>query len=83
MLIAASTEPAFRSGIFCSAIFCTCSRVILATFFLLGSPEADSMPQAFLMRTAAGGVKAKHARVFTSPESAYQSLMKAVSGEGL
>ena len=30
--------------------------VIFATFFLLGSPEADSIPQAFLMRTAAGGV---------------------------
>ena len=35
------------------------------------------------MAGAAAGVKAKHARVFTSPESAYQSLMKAVSGEGL
>ena len=35
------------------------------------------------MAGAAAGVKAKHARVFTSPESTYQSLMKAVSGEGL
>ena len=35
------------------------------------------------MAGAAAGVVAGHARVFTSPESAYQSLMRAVSGEVL
>ena len=56
MLIALSTDAALRSGIFCSAIFFTCSRVIFATLVLFGVPEAVSMPHAFLMRTAAGGV---------------------------
>ena len=56
MLMAASSEPALRSGIFCSAIFATCSLVIFATFVLLGTPEPLSMPQAFFRRTAAGGV---------------------------
>ena len=37
----------------------------------------------FSMAGAAAGVVAGHARVFTSPESAYQSLMRAVSGEVL
>ena len=56
MLIAVSMVAALRSGIFVSAIFLTCSLVILATFVLLGVPEADSIPQAYLIRTAAGGV---------------------------
>ena len=56
MLIAASKEAALRSGILVSAIFFTCSLVMEATFVLLGVPEAVSMPHAFLIRTAAGGV---------------------------
>jgi len=47
---------ALRSGIFVSAIFFICSFVILATLVLLGVPEALSIPHAFLIRTAAGGV---------------------------
>ena len=56
MLIADSMFAALRSGILVSAIFLTCSLVIFATFVLLGLSEAVSMPQAFLMRTGAGGV---------------------------
>lgn len=56
MLIADSTEAAFKSGNFNSAISLTCAFVILATFFLFGSPEPDSILHAFLIRTAAGGV---------------------------
>ena len=56
ILIAASREPALRSGIFVSAIFFTCSFVSFATFVLLGVAEAVSIPAAFLMRTGAGGV---------------------------
>jgi hypothetical protein len=56
MLAAASTLAAFRSGIFCSAIFLICSPVIVATLFLFGTPDAFSIPQAFFRRTAAGGV---------------------------
>ena len=54
--IAASISAALRSGIFCSAIFLTCSPVIVATFVLFGTPEPLSIPHAFLIRTAAGGV---------------------------
>ena len=54
--MAASMLAALRSGIFCSAIFRICSPVIVATFVLLGTPEPLSMPHAFLIRTAAGGV---------------------------
>ena len=56
MLIAASSEPALRSGIFCSAICFTCSRVSFATLVLLGVGDAVSIPHAFLMSTGAGGV---------------------------
>ncbi len=56
MLIAVSTFAALRSAIFCSAIALSCSFVMEATLFLLGSPEPDSIPTAFLIRTAAGGV---------------------------
>ena len=54
--IADSRFAALRSGIFVSAIFCTSAFEIVATLFLLGTPEALSIPHAFLIRTAAGGV---------------------------
>ena len=54
MLIALSMDEALRSGILMVAISRTCAVVIWATLFLLGWPEAVSIPQAFLMRTAAG-----------------------------
>ena len=56
MLMAASTEAAFKSGIFFSAISRICALVMLATLSRLGRPEAVSRPQAFLINTAAGGV---------------------------
>src|SRR5699024_8035911 len=56
MLIAASTDAAFRSGIFSSAISWSCAFVIVATLFLFGTPEPDWILHAFLIRTAAGGV---------------------------
>ena len=56
MLIAASMLAAFRSGILVSAILRTSSLLMVATLVLLGTPEPDSMLQAFLMSTAAGGV---------------------------
>ena len=56
MLIADSSEAAFKSGILSSAISWTCAFVILATFFLFGSPEPDWILQAFLINTGAGGV---------------------------
>lgn len=56
MRMAASTDAALRSGIFSSAISFTCCLVIDATLVLLGTPLALSMPQAFLISTAAGGV---------------------------
>jgi len=54
--IAVSTLEALRSFIFASAISRTLSRDPFATFFLLGSPEPDSIPAAFLSRIGAGGV---------------------------
>ena len=56
MLIAVSMFAAFRSGILISAILRTCSFVSWPTFVLFGTPEADSRPSSFLMRTGAGGV---------------------------
>ena len=56
MLIAASTDAAFKSGIFNSAISLILAEDKVATFFLLGSPEAVSNPAAFFNNTAAGGV---------------------------
>ena len=53
---AASMLAAFRSGILVSAILRTSSLLMVATLVLLGTPEPDSMLQAFLMSTAAGGV---------------------------
>ena len=56
MLIAASKEAAFKSGIFISAISWILALEIVATFVLFGTPEPDLMLQAFFNKTAAGGV---------------------------
>ncbi len=56
MLMAASRLAAFRSRILISAIFCKDALEMVATLFLLGTPEPDSMLHSFLMRPAAGGV---------------------------
>src|SRR3954452_18646473 len=53
---ACSTSLAFRSCIFVSAIWRSCSRVILPTLLRFGSPEPLSIPIASLISTAAGGV---------------------------
>jgi hypothetical protein len=47
---------ALRSLSFFSAIARTCSCVIVPTFVRLGSPEPFSIPMAWRMSTAAGGV---------------------------
>ena len=56
MLIAASRDAAFRSGIFNSAISCTFAFEIVATFSLFGTAEPLLILHAFLINTAAGGV---------------------------
>ena len=56
MLTAASSVAAFRSGILVLAISSAWARVMEPTLFLFGTPEAVSMPAAFLIRTGAGGV---------------------------
>jgi hypothetical protein len=56
MLIAASKEAAFKSGILSSAISCNFALEIVATFVLFGTAEPDLMLQAFLIKTGAGGV---------------------------
>ena len=56
LLMAVSTEAAFRSGIFCVAISRTCFSVTLPIFSLFGVPEPLAIPAAFISRTAAGGV---------------------------
>ena len=56
MLIADSTEAAFKSGIFWVAISFKASLEMVATFVLFGTPEPLSILQAFFKRTAAGGV---------------------------
>ena len=56
MLMAASTDAAFKSGIFSSAIFLKSSWEMAATFVLLGTAEPDLILQAFLIKTGAGGV---------------------------
>jgi len=56
LFTAASTEAAFRSGIFCVAISRTCFSVTLPIFSLFGVPDPFATPAAFLSRTAAGGV---------------------------
>ena len=47
MLMAASREAAFKSGIFISAISWSFALEMEATLFLLGTPEPDLMLQAF------------------------------------
>lgn len=56
MLIAASKEAAFKSGIFISAISLILSLEMVATLFLLGTAEPDFKLHAFFRSTAAGGV---------------------------
>src|SRR4051812_25228732 len=57
MILAAwSTSFAFRSGSFFSAIWRTWASVIVPTLVRFGSPEPFSMPIAWRIRTAAGGV---------------------------
>src|SRR5208337_4220718 len=56
LLTAASTEAAFRSGIFCLAISRTCFSVAVASLTLLGVPEPFATPAARFSRIAAGGV---------------------------
>lgn len=56
MLIAVSTDAAFKSGIFVSAISFNWAFVTLATFLEFGSPYSLSIFAAFFKRTAAGGV---------------------------
>ena len=56
LLTAASTEAAFRSGIFCLAISSTCFSVTLPTLSLLGVPDPLATPAARFNRIAAGGV---------------------------
>ena len=54
--IAASMSRAFRSGIFVSAIWRTCSRRRRPTLSRFGSAEPFSRFSASLISTAAGGV---------------------------
>src|SRR5436305_13604542 len=56
IFIAWSTSWALRSGSFFSAIDRSWSWVIVPTFSRFGSPEPLSMPIAWRMSTAAGGV---------------------------
>src|SRR5712692_2715088 len=56
VLIAASSDAAFRSGILVLAISSTCFLVTLPTLFLFGTPEPFCKPAAFRRRIAAGGV---------------------------
>ena len=56
LLIAVSTEAAFRSGIFCLAMSSTCLAVTLPTLSLFGMPDPLAMPAARFNRIEAGGV---------------------------
>src|SRR5579864_95695 len=56
LLIAASTEAAFRSGIFCFAMSSTCFSVTFPTLSLFGVPDPLAIPAARLSRIDAGGV---------------------------
>ena len=57
MILAAwSTSCALRSASFFSAIARTCSLVIVPTLLRFGSPEPFSIPIAWRISTAAGGV---------------------------
>src|SRR5258708_10387548 len=55
LLMAASTEAAFRSGIFCFAMSSTCFNVTLPTLSLLGAPDPLAIPAARFRHTEAGG----------------------------
>ena len=56
LLIAASTDAAFRSGIFCFAMSSTCFTVTLPTLSLFGAPDPLAIPAARFSRIDAGGV---------------------------
>src|SRR3972149_718769 len=56
VLMAASSEAVFRSGILVRAISSTCFSVTLPTLVLLGSPEPLARPAARFSSTEAGGV---------------------------
>src|SRR5208282_1565529 len=56
LLMAASTDAAFRSGIFCFAMSSTCFSVTLPTLSLLGAPDPLAMPAARFSNIEAGGV---------------------------
>src|SRR6202011_4311829 len=56
LLIAVSTEAAFKSGIFCLAMSSTCLAVTLPTLSLFGVPDPLAMPAARFNRIDAGGV---------------------------
>ena len=56
VLTAASSESAFRSGIFSFAISSTCFAVTVPTLFLFGSAEPFAMFAARFSSTGAGGV---------------------------
>ena len=53
---AASSDSAFKSGIFSFAMSSTCLTVTVPTFVLFGSADPFAMFAARLSRTAAGGV---------------------------
>src|SRR5215831_4935163 len=68
LLMAASRDAAFRSGIFCLAISATCFSVTLPTLSLFGAPEPLAMPAARFRNTEAGGVlvmKVKERSLYT------------------
>src|ERR1035441_187513 len=56
LLMAASTDAAFRSGIFCFAMSSTCFSVTLPTLSLFGAPDPLAMPAARFSNIEAGGV---------------------------
>src|SRR5215510_4452195 len=56
LLIAASRDAAFKSGIFCLAMSATCFSVTLPTLSLFGVPDPLAIPAARFKSTAAGGV---------------------------
>ena len=56
VLTAASSDSAFKSGIFSFAMSSTCFAVTVPTFVLFGSAEPLAMLAARLSSTAAGGV---------------------------
>src|SRR5204863_2166336 len=56
VLIAASSDSAFKSGIFSLAISSTCFAVTVPTLVLFGSADPFAMFAARFNRTAAGGV---------------------------